>query len=258
MTIKTRSSFFYGHIVTETNRNIDFKEGLNPFTATLDAKAYSLSEYIVEIERAMNIAGDQEYNVSVDRLTRKISISASLAFDLLPATGPTFGTSAYPMMGFTNIDLTGITAYEGDSASGYEYRPQFFLQNYIDFEDWQDSSKSSVSESAEGLVQVTSFGVVKFMSCNINYISDLFHSSDGFIENNQNAVAEARAFLVNVVQKGSIEFIPDRDSPETFTKCILEATAISKSGTGFRLYELIGKQLNERFETKKLKFRKVT
>jgi len=257
MTIATRSSFFYGHIITGINRSLDFKEGSNNFSAFLDTKAYSLTEFATEIERVMNIAGDQEYVVTIDRFTRQISISASLAFELLVSTGVTLGTSVFPLMGFTNGDRTGANTYQSESGSGFEYRPQFLLQDYIDFEDWQDAQSSSISESAEGLVQVTSFGIVKFMQCNITYISDITHGSDSFIENNQNAVSESREFLKNITQKGSIEFIPNREDPNIFTKCILEKTKLSKDGTGFRLYELMNKKLNDRYETKILNFRKV-
>ena len=257
MTIETRSSFYYGHIITELNQNLDFKEGLTEFTGVLNVGSYSLTDFVTEIERAMNIAGGQEYTVTLDRITREITISAPLAFDLLALSGTTLGTSVFPLVGFSSIDLTGLTTYTGDLASGFSFVPQFLLQDYIDFEDYQDNVSASVSESAQGLVQVTTFGIIKFMECNITYISDMFHSSDSFIENNPNEVSEARSFLVNITKKPNIEFMPDRDAPETFTKCLLESTSLSKSGTGFRLYELMNKKMNGRFETKKLKFRKV-
>jgi len=258
MTIKTRSKFYYGHVITSLNNSIDFDEGGTPYTATLNARSYSLTEFIIEVERAMNAVGGQIYTVTLDRDTRIITITAPGSFDLLAATGPTVGTSAFPLMGFSAIDLTGLLTYDSQGATGFAFVPQFFLQDFVDFIDFQDAASASVSESAEGLVQVTSFGDVLFMECNIKYITDLFHSSDSFIENNQNAVSEARSFMQEIVKKSTLEFIPDRDDASVFTKCILDSTALSKSGTGFRLYEMMKKRMNDRYETKKLTFRKVS
>ena len=51
--------------------------------------------------------------------------------------------------------------------------------------------------------------------------------------------------------------MPDRDTPSTFTKCILESTPADKNGTGFRLRELYSSGLTNYFESGTLKFREV-
>jgi len=262
--LNTRSSFYFGHLVDATNFTIDFSEnsGADVYQASLNLGTYSLTDFVTEVERALNAEGGQEYSVSLTRSSRTVTISGASNFELLTQSGLSLGTSAFSLIGFNTggSDNTGSNSYTGENPSGEEYRPQFFLQNYIDFEDMQEASSSSVSTSAQGIVQVASFGNNKFMECNIENITDLFKSKGHWIENNPNAVSDFREFMLYATQKGEMEFLPDRDdtSSSGFTKCILESTRMSKDGTGFTIYELYGRGLPNFFESKKLKFRKVT
>lgn len=259
MTIKTKSSFFFGHEITINFFTIPFNEGAGDLSASLNVGTYSLTDFVIEAERAMNDAGTQTYTVSVDRTTRLITISAGSAFDLLFATGSTSGTSIFALLGFAQSDFVSLTTYTGTLGSGSEYKPQFILQNFVDFDNREDSVESSVNESASGLVEVVSFGKKNVMSTNIIFITDLQQANclGSVIEDNSIGVSDARDFMEFIVGKGNIEFIPDRDAPSTFTKCLLETTPESREGTSFELKELLGRGLAEYFETGELAFRKV-
>ena len=113
MTIETRSEFIFGHIITTNNRNIPFDEGGPELNAQLNVGTYSLTDYVVEVARAMNVVGGQTYTVSVDRATGFITISAPGTFSLLFATGATIGTGNVSLLGFAATDLTGSTSYTG-------------------------------------------------------------------------------------------------------------------------------------------------
>lgn len=257
--LNTRSSFYFGHLVDATNFTIDFSEnsGADVYSANLNLGTYSLTDFVTEVERAMNAEGGQEYTVTLTRSTRIITISAPSNFELLTSSGLTLGTSAFSLIGFSGADKTGFNSYDGNSPSGDEYRPQFYLQNYVDFDDIQEASSSSVSTSAQGVVQVASFGNNKFMECNITNITDLEKVKGNWIENDINAVQNFRNFMLYATKKGEMEFLPNRDDSSSFTKCILESTRMSRNGTGFTIYELYGKGLPNFFESKKLKFREV-
>jgi len=255
MSINSRSSFIYGYTVDETNFYVDFDEGGGELSAELDINDYSMTDFAIELARAMTEAGGQTYSAAVDRSTRKITISATSNFDLLISTGSHVGTAAWSLIGMSGADKTSTNSYESDSSTGSEYRPQFKLQEYIDFEDFQTSVQGNVNESANGDVEVVSFGNVKFAECNITFATNVNQGESDVIENNASGVADLRSFMEYCITKGILEFIPDRDIPNTFKKVLLESTTQDKKGIGFRLYELYGRGLPNYYETKKLKWR---
>jgi len=235
VTIFTKSKFYYGHTVSFDNRNIDFQEGSIVRTATLRPRGYTLTGFAAEIARAMNIVGTQDYFTTIDRDTRQITISSNDEFSLLPASGPSAGQSALPLAGFSS-DLLGENNYQGE-ASGRVFFPQLRLQDYTPFEDDEDSVDSVINESASGRVETVTFGRARFMTCNIRYQNE---KKTNFTDFNANAISELREFMQYITTKASIEFMPDKDDSEEFFSCILERTARSSSGTGFRLVESDG------------------
>lgn len=258
MSITTKSLFYYGHLINDLNFYLDFNEGSGELSAEFNVGDYSLTEFATEIERAMNEAGSQEYSATIDRDTRKITISASSNFDLLISSGSHAGNDIFSLIGFTGSDQTGSNSYEGSNVSGYEYRPPFVLQRYIDFEDYQQASQASENKAASGLVEVLSFGTEKFMECNITYVTDIDTGNVPHFDNNTSSVSNLRNFLEYITKKYKIEFMPDRDTPSDYTKCILDKTQSNQTGTGFRLYEMYGKGLANWYETKTLRFRQVS
>jgi hypothetical protein len=258
--IFTKSKFYYGINIDNTNFSLDFEESLGGgvLSATLKIGAYALSTFLTEVARALTEASDNglTYEVTVDRTTRFYTISTSSNFDII-TNGPTASISGWSMCGFT-VDVSGLNSHESDSPVGKSYSPQIELQNYIDFEDYQDKASASISVAASGLTEVVSFGQNKFMECNISLITDIDQGKNGLIESNPNGVADLRDFMIDATNKGLIEFIPDRDNADIYNLCILDKTRQSRQGVGFRMYELYGKGLAGYYETKKLTFRELS
>lgn len=255
MSIKTYSGFIYGHDISNLNQYINFREdGVNELGAQIRVGSYTLENFVNAVSVAMNDAGQLEYAVTIDRSTRKITISSTSNFDLLVTSGTQSAISAFSLIGFTT-DKSGANSYEADIPSGLFYEPQYKLQRYVDFEDYIKTSQSSVNTSASGVVEVVSFGQNKFMECNIIYATDIV--GQGAIKNNPNGIADLRAFMNYIIGKKPIEFISDIETPSVFVPCILESTRDSSDGTSFQLYELYSRGLANYFETQTLRFRKV-
>lgn len=257
MTIKTKSEFYYGHEITLTNNSIPYTEGAGEIVSTLNIGTYSLSDFVIEIARAMNAVGGQLYTVTVDRSTRIITISAPGNVSVLFGTGSTSSISPAALMGYDLVDTGLATSHDGDSSSGSRYRPQFMLQSFVDFQDNVQSSQATVNVSASGVTEVVTFGRNQIMECNIKYITDVVSSSclADHIEGNPTGVNDYRDFIGFIIGKGNIEFIADRDDPDTFVKCFLESTKESKDGTSFKIKEMRKQNLSDFFESGMIKFR---
>lgn len=255
MSISTFSSFYYGFSIDETNNFIPFDEGGAEINAEIDIGAYSLTDVLVKLKTAMDAVGGQTYTWSVDRDTRLVTVSAASNFSLLIGTGSTRGTSPFELLGFTGgVDLTGSNSYTGDSPAGSEYLPQFILQDYNSPEEFQERIGASVNESANGEIEVISFGLRKFIEMNIMYINN--RPQDGtVIKTNLSGVSDAIHFMEFITQKFPFEFIPDVADRNTFHKVLLESTPQSREGVGFKLRELVGRGLPGYYETGVLRLR---
>jgi hypothetical protein len=250
----TFSVFYYGHEVTVENNMIPFDEGAGELTAELDVGFYSLTEYAAEVASAMNDVGDNTYSVSVNRVTRILTVSADANFDLLFLSGAAASVSARELMGFEAADFTGDDSYTATIQSGEEYRPQFLLQDYVSKDDNLTLVDAVVNKAANGRVQVIRFGDERFFKMNIKYITD--HAMDGVvIKNNPTGVDDARAFMDSIVKKATFEFMPNKSSTSTFYKVLLESTPLDKNGTAYELKELVNQDLPGIYETGLLKLR---
>jgi len=252
MGIKTYSAFTYGHTITDGNLTIDFDEGVGELTAKLNVGSYSLQDFAIEVSKAINAVGSQEYSISLDRSTRVISISAPSTFKLLPVSGTNTATSALPLVGFSTDTVLNLINI-GDYPSGSLYTPQNILQRFVDFDDNVKTTNSTIRQTATGAVEVVSYGSVKFMECNITPITDITPQLS--IISNANAVSEFRKFMNYCIGKAPIEFIPDTLTPNTFKKCLLESTRESKDGVNFKIKELFSKKLFGYYESGNLIFR---
>ena len=258
MTIQTKSMFYYVDDVDLTNQNLDFDDGgSSAVVGAVNIGSYAPEQLMTAVASAMNLVGTQEYTVSFDRDTRLVTISAAGVFDLLFATGTNATTSIASLLGFAASDLTGLSSYTGTTAIGTAYRPQFPLQQYTDFEDFQDNVNASINESGSGQVEVVTFGLVEFTEFNIQFITNRSRPKESILEDNPMALEEARAFLRFIIQKGALEFMKDRDNTASFFTILLERTTQSRDGVGYRLNELVGRNLNDYYETGRLLFRKV-
>jgi len=257
--IHTYSSFFYGHTIDSSNRNIDFNEGSGEVVASLRVGDYTLTTFIDEVARALNEAGSQTYTVTVNRATRKITISATSNFSLLVDSGSHAGTSAFGLIGFDGEDdLTGNNSYTSDSGSGYAYDPQVKLQGFVDFDYNKKTADSSITISSDGnSIQTISNGDAYFMTCDIKFINNYDQNSD-VMKKNTNAVSETLDFLEYITQKRKIEFIPDIDTPSSFETCVLDKTDEDSFGTSFKLKEMTSMKLVGYYQTGVLVFRRIS
>ena len=251
--LSTMSKWYFGHYIDSTNNILPFNDGSDK-TATLNVGDYSLTEFVTEIARALNAASSLTFTATLDRSTRFITIAAGSNFELQVASGAS--ANPFSLMGFTGSDRTGAGSYTSNVASGSEFKPQLKLQKYISFGDEQISSYSNVAKSASGTVEVVSFGTDDFMTCEVAYQTNN-NTTGSAIENQANGLDNLRTFLQYAVNKRKLEFIPDRDTPATFTKCILESTNASSDGTGYRLNEYLGRMPGF-FSSGTLKFRKMS
>lgn len=255
MALASFSKFYYGLNITTNNQNLDFDEGGGELTAVVPAGTYDFASLLSAIVDAMNSVGANTYTAEVARSTRIITISATASFDLLLSSGSNQPTSIFSLLGFNQgADQTGTDEYSGDTGAGFEYRPQFILQDYQDPETHKERVDASVNEAASGAVEVISFGLVRFITMSIKFITNL--SMDGkVIRNNPNGLDDAVDFLTAITERGVFEFIPDVADSDTFYTVQLDEISGSKTGTGFKLKELTNQSLPNIYEIDDLKMR---
>ncbi len=258
MTINTKSSFIFDFVIDSESTYLNFDEGSIELTAQLEPDSYSMQGMANEVARALNNTGALTYTCTVDRTTRVFTISADGVFNLLCNTGSNVGLSGWEIFGFsTAADRTGLTTYDGDNPGGKIFTPQFLLQDYISFNDWQGFASSSVNESASGVTEVYSLGSRQFAQFNITLQNNGLGGVAGqILEYDANGVGNLRDFMQFAITKGPIEMMEDRDLVSVYDTMILESTSKSKNGTEFQLKELYNRNLTGWFESGKLKFRK--
>lgn len=255
--INSYSIFYYTDEISASNYYVDFDEGSGEISFSLTIGAYTLNELAALIQDGLNTNGSQTYTVSVDRSTRKFTISASANFSLLAATGSHAGSAVYSTIGFTT-DQTGANTYTSESAIGTAYEPQFWLQDYVAKEDWSEAVNESVNESASGDVEVLSYGKVRFIQFNIRYANDYYQSPTSPIKYDASGIENLRLFMEFATTKVSFEFMPDINDRDTYIKVLLETTPQSKNGTGFKLKELYAQNLAGYYDTGILELRVIS
>ena len=238
--IRTFSKFFYGHIVTSNNRAIDFSEGGPELQANIAIGNYTLTEYALAVRSALEDVGSLTYTVAVDRVNRTLTISASGTFSLLTFTGSRQGIAAWGLLGYsTDSDKTGGTSYLAENPSGFEYRPQAILYDYVAAEDFQVKESAVKNVSARGLVQTVFFGDGARVELTIRFATDKTFDNTcgpGDVETQANGVQNLRDFMAALINAERIEFMPDRDTPTNFVKMIIENIAeASRQGTSYKL-----------------------
>ena len=256
MALSTFSTFYYGFTITDDNKFLNFDEGGGELSAELQEGAYSMDEMRTIIKTAMDAAGADTYTVTISRADRIFTITSSGTFSLLLSTGTQIGASPFTLLGFTSgVDTASLAAHSGSDAAGFEYRPQFVLQDYVDKDNFQEKIDSSVNESASGKLEVINFGTRKFSELSLKFITDITPQDGKVIKSNSSGVADAQSFLQEITNKNPVEFMGDIDSPDTFDKVVLESTPTSRQGTAYKLDELVAQNLPGYFEINRLKFR---
>lgn len=254
------SKFYYGFVITLENCFVDFVEpsvGPDELVAEIPVGSYSPTDFCLALKTALDAEGANTYQVSFNRSTRKITVSADGDFDLPIATGSHAGSTPWEMMGFAFTDLSGSDSYLGTLAAGDEYSPQFKLQDYVDPEDFQEAVDASVNESADGTVEVVKFGDRRFIQMNIMFATNYEVGPRSVVRENPEGVEDLRRFMQFLRNKYPVEFMPDENEPSVYHKLILESTPESGKGTGYRLKEMYDQDAPGYFQTGNLKFRVV-
>jgi hypothetical protein len=254
----TYAKWYYGHIITADNNYIDFSEGGPQISAVLRPGSYTLEEFADEIAAQMTAVSTlpQTYTASVNRASRRITISSAGTFQLLVSTGTHSGTSAFALAGFSGANKTGAATYTSLDGSGYEFAPQFPLQSLSDFSESKEYLDSSVNVAASGQVEVVNFGSVSYMDCEIKFQTNVTQANY-LIKNDSSGFQNLKDFLEYAIKKGRMEFILDQAAPENWVKCILEKTPANNMGTAYQIMRMTSMQLWDYFETGSLRFREV-
>jgi len=255
MALAKHSVFYYGHVIDETNNLIDFKEGTDPATfAQIPVGSYTLSKFVEVVVAALNAASSLDWTGSVNRTTRIITITSSGTASLLFSSGVNNAQSPAALLGFNAADYNNATSFVGAVASGYEYRPQFYLQDYKDKNKGKKLVNAVVTKSATGdNVSVQSFGVDRKIKMNIKFITN--EPTTGVLRSDPEGVENAQDFMDYVVEQHPIEFMEDEDDLETFDKVYLESTGQDQNGTTYELTEYVDRNLPGYFETGILTFK---
>jgi hypothetical protein len=155
----------------------------------------------------------------------------------LKSTGSHAENPIYDVLGMTGGDVSGASSYTFSNPSGYQYRPQFYLLDYLAPEDNEQAVDGSINKSAAGVIEVVKYGLESFIEFTIDFINNDPRSDEQYIEQDLSGVENARSFMAEVIQKANIEFMPDRDDSSTFYTIQIERTQSNNLGLGYRLRE---------------------
>jgi len=254
--IQTRSIFYLGFTITQDNNKLDFDEGAGELTATIDFGSFSPNELTTKVQDALNaVAATNVFTVTYDRDDRAYTITSDTSnFTLKISSGSSSGTTIFTDLGFTGADVSGAQTFTGDAA-GTVYEPQFWLQSYVSSDNFQEAVDATINESANGEIEVVSFGTRKFVEFNIKFITDIAQPGDGPVKENLSGEDDARTFLQFIRQKKSFEFMADKNTRSTFQKLLLEKTPTHSNGLGYQLKEMIGQNMPGYYETGVIKCR---
>ena len=119
-------------IVSNANHHIDLAEGAGELPATLTNGTYTGAALAAEMKTQLDVAGALTYTVTYVEATRKFTIAASGAFELLWHSGSHNAEGQGVLLGFAHTDLTGLATYTSDGAgvgAGLNYLHSFVLAN---------------------------------------------------------------------------------------------------------------------------------
>ena len=258
MALDSFSQFWMLEPVKDDNFYLPFDEGAGELTAEVQVGEYTLTNITEVVAAALNAVGNNSYTVSFDRDTRKYTITSDGNFSLLITSGSQIGVDIFALLGFSGADTPFALSHVSDSAAGTVFSPQFRLQDYTPFDNWQEASSASISTNTIGGVEVVSFGTVYFMELNIMFSTNIAQPQIGPIVNNPTGLDDLRSFMVFATKKYPIEYIPDSGDINTFENVLLESAPGDSKGVGFKLKEMTNKSLPGYYETGKLKFRRIS
>lgn len=247
MALDTFSVFYFDYEVNTLNNILNVDEGSGEVAVEVAVGSYAPSELAVAVENALNAQLNNVYTVTFNRDERTFTISADASFDLLIDTGTQVGVSLFPLIGFTGADLTGLLTYTGNNKSGKEYLNQFKLQDYIAPDMDKRRIDASINESASGDIEVVSFGFRRFIRFSLKYVTNKT-GDNKVIKNNPNGFSDLVEFLSYLTSKGPFEFMPDINNRDEFFILLVESIDSNNDGTGYRITELVDRDLPGYYE----------
>lgn len=258
MAISTKSLFYFGvSVSSNVNQYVNFSEGSGgELSGVFPVGNYSMYSSVLKLQAVLNDKGALDYTVTLNRSTRKVTITATGTFSIKAATGSQASSSLWSWFGFTT-DRTGSNTYTSNGVIGSQYEPQFYLQNYISSNDFKVSVSEKINQSASGNIEVVRFGNVSKTQFSVEYATDIVQNSGSVITNDASGVSNLRNFLISITNKIPIEFMANKAVPDSYETLLLESTESSSNGTGFKLNEMYGSGLPFYFSSGNLLFRKI-
>ena len=235
MALQSKSLILYGLQVTANNRSVDFKtvSGGSEKQATLNLGYYSLSDLMAEIARAMNEADPSNtFTLTANRTLsggtqNRVTITSTSSYlSLLFLTGTRNASSCRSLIGFNNIDYTGLTSYTGNSSAGTPLVPDLVGYNYLGPE-FMRKVFGAVNISADGSKEAIVFQIQRFLQVQFKF------------EKQQKIIDEWTPFFTWAIQQRPFEFTPEITSPGTFYDVTLETTGDDGKGLGYAFKEML-------------------
>lgn len=255
MALETHSKIYYNYKVTSENRYLDINDGTDDVTIELSLGSYSPTDLAIHISSKLNENALGDYTVVFNRLDRKFTITNTINFSLLFATGINNAQSCAYLCGFDATDLTGASTYTSQSASGSSYSTQFYIQSYKPTSQNRRAIDGVVNKSASGKVEVVKFGNERFLEGELLFITDIIQVSTSIVRTNVNGVADYISLIEWLTEKSPVEIMIDENKPDEFQTFILESTEQDSKGLDYELIELYDRSLPLYYRSGKLKFK---
>lgn len=235
MALTSKSLFLYGFEIKTTNRSIDFKTttGGPEIFASLTLGFYSLTELLLEIERAMEAAAPSySFTATVLRTAdsgtgNRVTISSTAPnFRLLFQTGTRVASSTGPLLGFLIQDYIGGSSYQGSLSAGLRLVTDYTGYSYQPPETIREI-QGAVSISASGVKESLVFQVQQFLQITFQH------------EPKAKVVTQWVSLIDWMIKQRLFEFTPDVSEPNTFYEVTLETSSRGQRGLGFLMKEML-------------------
>ena len=256
--LENHSKFYYGWLITNQNKYIDFNDGSGVQTATLKVGYYSSNDLMIEIKKKMDALSTLDFTISFNRTTRKFTISSTSSFSLLFSTGPNAAQSTASLLGYTATDKTSSSSYLAENVSGLEYKTQFYIQSYKDTSTNRKAIDGTVNKSASGVIEVIKFGNERFMEGEFLFITNIVQEPQSIIRTNIQGREDFIQFIEWCTEKAPVEFMKIENDPSTYQQLVLESTPTDSKGLDYDLIEMYDRGLAYYYRSGTLKFRLIS
>lgn len=247
--------FLYGFDITNSNKYLNFKNAAlgSELTATLRIGNYTCTEFLAELKRAMEVIdGVNKYTWAIDRSTEtgrsnRISVTTNGSFlTLLLGSGSNYQNTPRLLMGFDQIDYTGLLSYAGITNGGTILIPEFQTYDYLG-PDEMVTNDGVKNVSVNGIKETLVFAQMRFFQGQWRYISNY---------GGRTQKTEWANFLKYATTQRKFEFTPSiYEDSSVFYQCTLESTAKDGNGLGYELKQMRGDGLYRFYDTGLMKFR---